>query len=450
MFKSRPYIWEKTGQNEHTIFAVCLLLFLSFSMFSMTLRLIPAQSDDLTLLSSVAQTKNPLAYLVGDWGLGNNAYRPLHSILLWFSYKAFGINALPNQLFSIILHFSAILLLFRLILKITSDWILSFLLASLSLVSIYTFSSVIWVSDRPTLFVAIFFLLLLNHIYFRCKSQAKLNVPYIVLLSILALMSKESGLIVPIFAIVIGIHMTSTLKFKFKMIIVLILIILAYFLLRFLLFGENPISYSESGYLFGMKYYSNSNELPMIQKLIAFGDNIFKNLLTTFFPIFGIEGEIETGFVNSLISLLFRTPIILFTIGVFTLAVRRKLSLLQKYALAIIFLNSVIHYSVFRYRTQYLSQMAFCLFVAASPALMKNPNRKIAIKITAILLLVFSIIWINLQCTSYLVNRYRRLNIYDLDTIIENTTRIDEKIIKQLKDKYKLKDESEEDLTKKQ
>lgn len=118
--------------EEQTIIATGLLLLLCVAMFSVALSFVPAKGDDLILLSSVANRKNPFSYFVGGWGLGNNAYRPLHSIFLWLIYRAFGISALPNQLINIALHFVSILLLFRIIQRFQPDRVVSFLLASLS------------------------------------------------------------------------------------------------------------------------------------------------------------------------------------------------------------------------------------------------------------------------------------------------------------------------------
>lgn len=198
-------------REERYIFAYALILVLGFSIFSTTISFVPANGDDLILLSSVAKISSPLKFFVGDWGLDNNAYRPLHSLSIWLIYHFFGVTASYKQLFNLVLHLAIICLLFRFISRIQPNIIVSLLLTLISLVSMSTISPVTWVSDRPTLFVALFLFLLLNYLY-KYEQPFKVNIPYIVILSILALMSKESGLIVPIFTLYFALQSTLPQK----------------------------------------------------------------------------------------------------------------------------------------------------------------------------------------------------------------------------------------------
>ena len=74
-------ICEIVLAEEKTIITIVLLLLLCVALFAVTLSFPPTDADDLILLSSVANTQNPLSYFVGDWGL-NDRYRPLHSVSL--------------------------------------------------------------------------------------------------------------------------------------------------------------------------------------------------------------------------------------------------------------------------------------------------------------------------------------------------------------------------------
>jgi hypothetical protein len=420
--------------NEQQNLSVYALLFLiGFSVFGTALSFVPANLDDLKLLSAVAITPTPMKFFIGNWGLGDY-YRPLHSLTLWFSYQLFGVSAGYHQLLNLILHFVIVCLLFRLIRSVQPDITISFILTSLALVSIYTMSPATWVSDRPTLFVALFFMLLLNHIYKNGQPNVG-RTSYIVILSILALMSKESGLIVPLFIIYYSVCMKQHAEYRAKIIIISLIIIAAYGAFRLTIFGSQAFSCPENGYIFGVMHFDNLYLLPKHLQYYAYLENVIKNLIAPIFPVFNWEGGILS--ISSLIS---RSPIWFLTLLLVTLTYR-KLSSLQKVALAIIVLNSVIHTSLFRYRTQYLSQLAICIFVASSPLLLNNNfNRKLIVKIIAISLLLFNIIWVSLYLNSTLLFYYDMLNKYDLLPVIqESSPRIDNKIVIRVLKKYKVK-----------
>jgi hypothetical protein len=421
-------------KEEQNLSAYALLFLIGFSVLGTALSFVPANGDDLTLLSTVANTPTPIKFFFGDWGLGNY-YRPLHSLTLWFSYQFFGVSAGYNQLLNLILHFAIVCLLFRLIRSIQPDITISFLITSLSLVSIYTMSPATWVSDRPTLFVALFFLLLLNHLYKNGQPNVG-RTSYIVILSILALMSKESGLIVPLFILYYGVCMKQPAKYRTKIIIISLIIIAAYGTFRLMIFGLHTFSYSETGYMFGVIHIDNLYLLPKYLQYYVYLENVIKNLIAPIFPVFNGEGGIL-----SIRALIRWSPLWSLTLILVALTTRKlsKLSSLQKVALVIIVLNSLIHTSVFRYRTQYLSQLAICIFVASSPLLLNSTiNRKFVVNILAIALLLFNIIGVSRSLNSTLLFRYEMLNKYDLLPIIKACSpRIDNQIVMQVLKKYK-------------
>ena len=91
----------------------------------------PAAADDLRILSSVSQTRDPLSYFATDWGMQNTywltdgridtkrrTYRPLHSISIWLGYRMFGVTAYPNQLINLILHVLNCLLLLEVLYRL--------------------------------------------------------------------------------------------------------------------------------------------------------------------------------------------------------------------------------------------------------------------------------------------------------------------------------------------
>ena len=186
-------------ENKSQILGGLALTLLGYAFYNPALRFAPTDFDDLVLLSNIKNTNNPFSFFIQDWGFGNYGYRPLHSFSLWVGLQIFGVSSGPNQLFNLILHLVVILLLYRFTLKINKEPALAFIFSALSIVSLYTFSPPTWISDRPTLFVGIFLLLLLNF-FISNESTEKISVLIPVGLSAFALMSKESGLIVPILA----------------------------------------------------------------------------------------------------------------------------------------------------------------------------------------------------------------------------------------------------------
>ena len=111
--------------------------------------------------------------------------------------------ALPYQLLSLGLHIVVIALLFELISHVArhDGPALRLLLALVALVSPYTVSGASWIADRPTLMVALSLLLLIRHLYVGGARPR----PWILGgLSAIAVLSKESGLVVPALVVVYG------------------------------------------------------------------------------------------------------------------------------------------------------------------------------------------------------------------------------------------------------
>jgi hypothetical protein len=222
------------------LIATALLFLFSLAMFHTAIEFVPGTIDDLEVLSSVAHTTNPLKYLVGDFGMAPYAggpwghYRPLHSISIWIVYKTLGIKFGLNQAINVVLHFMNATLVLLLIWRTQKNIALSFMGASLFLVSVHTMSPATWIADRPNLQVGLAFLLLLHHVVTVRDSGEKLRVPYVLLLSLFGLLSKESGLIVPVMAIVVSARLAGgTLWHRVRASAVYGTVIVAYFLGRF-------------------------------------------------------------------------------------------------------------------------------------------------------------------------------------------------------------------------
>ncbi len=423
-------------EKEDVLPYTCMLVLLAIGIFSITLAFVPSNGDDLTLLSSVAKTSNPLSYFVEAWGQGNNAYRPLHSISVWLVYRAFGVSAFPNELINLVFHVINVLLLFKLLARIQQDKVIAFLFAALTLFSVLTISPASWVSDRPTLLVATALLLLLNHLLVQSQTPQRVNLVYVSALSVLALLSKESGLILPLILIFASFRFDLSGAQRIKMTLIPVLIIVCYFLARAAMFGQNVVAYNESGYLFGVTRYESLAALPPHMQYLAHTENVVKNFLTPMFPIFGFEGQIDIGSFPW--SFMQNIPVLVLSVALVVITIERKLSEPQRFAIVIMVLNALLHYAVFRYRVQYLAQVAFCIFLASSPLVSAASRyRKTAIKLVAFACLCFSTLFVERSLHGMLLHRYEELNTYHLVNALRGYSgRVDQKIIQQVIDRY--------------
>jgi hypothetical protein len=408
------------------------IIFTGYAFYNPALRFVPVDFDDLVLLSAVKNVSNPLAFFIQDWGFGNYGYRPLHSFTLWLGYRLFGVSSGPNQAINLALHIVVILLLYALLTRLQPNRLLAFLFASLGLVSLYTVSPATWISDRPTLFVAFFLLVSLNYLV-RLEKNSHPNFLLLAGFSVLALMSKESGLLVPLVIIAVIFFNFEKSSQNKKTIIGLAFILFAYILFRFIIFGSQAGTYDESGYLLGFRYYQSSSALSGPDIIISKIENIIKNILAIFFPLFDGQGKISLIGTASNSIILISTTLILAV-----LAFSRKLTCFQKIGLVIILLNALIHFQVFRYRTLYLGQMGFIIFLAASPIFSDSKSIRSAVAVIAAALLFFwSMNIIGENLTYQYLNRLDLLRTPTFEKdILASSSRIDPQIVKQIIAKY--------------
>ncbi len=432
MKKKILFVIEFLNSKRKDILCYLSIIFIGYAFYNISLRFVPVDFDDLILLSVVKNTDNPLRFFIQEWGFGNYGYRPLHSISLWLGFRIFGVSSGPNQLINVFLHITVIVLLYTLINHLQSDRSIAFIFSCLSLVSFYTVSPATWVSDRPTLFVALFLLILLNY-FVHLGKRNQPNIFILVVLSLLGLMSKESGLIIPVVSVyILFTQFEKDLRNK-SAIISLLLVIAAYVLLRFIIFGSQAGTYFESGYLYGIKYYENSQMLVGVEKVIMVAENIFKNILAVFLPVFDGQGKI------SLIGTWTNSIVLIFsTVSLIAMTVSKKPSVYQKISLVIIFLNAVLHFQVFRYRTLYIAQIALSIFLASSPLLTdKNEFRRIFTVLIGAILLLWNIHIIGENLTYQLLARLNLLHEEGFElNILQSSSRIDAEVIKQILFKY--------------
>lgn len=395
----------------------------------------PANGDDLVILSSAAKTPNPLNFLISDWGLHNNAYRPVHSILIWIAYQRFGIWALPNQFINLCLHIANLLLLFFILWKEkVNRWIAPLLVMGFG-ASMYAASPTVWVSDRPTLMVAAILNLTLIFLLYRKNTRLIYSIIILTALCVAALLCKESGLVIPL--TIITYSLLSRSPDRKWIVISLIITTIVYLAFRTAIFFNQAFSYSESGYLFGITPYQDINQFPLILKFVAYLDNIIRNLLSPLLPLFGQQGEL----LNSS-AIMERVWMILALILLFVFALKnRNGNRLGKIALIILVLNSLVHFQLYRYRTLYIGFEALILFIGNSfTQFTWKQNYRIILTALACLAVL---IWMNTTYTGTLIDnqyfkRSQEINKFELTNVIaERGDNVSADIIKEVLARYK-------------
>lgn len=397
----------------------------------------PANGDDLVILSRASTTENPLRYFVSDWGLGNHAYRPLHAISIWALYKMVGVWSMPNQALNLGLHIVNALLLFTFLYQQkVPAWIATLAAASFG-TSMYAVSPATWISDRPTIMVGLIFNLTLFLLYSTRKIR---RLPMMLLctsLFILAFLSKESGLIIPLAAIVI-VWFTKR-EHRYWITGAAVASILAYFLLRGILFGGQAFDYSESGYLFGWIFYPDNVKFPFLLQMLVYVDNILKNTGATLLTIFGPEG----GFLP-IEEVLPRFGMVLSVFLAFIFSVtRKKTALFGKIALFILLINAGIHFQLFRYRALYIGFEAVILFIGASFSQSQWSKEKFA-QLIMLIITIGVVISNGFYIHDHLLNqsfkRNREINRYELSNVIaERRDQLSPEIIHEVLERYKRK-----------
>jgi len=426
------------------LIATALLFLFALAVYHASIQWAPGTVDDLEVLSSVAHTANPLKYLVGDFGMAPYAggnyghYRPLHSISIWVVYKTLGIKFQVNQIINLVLHFINTMLVFFIIWRARKDIALSFMGASLFLISVHTMSPATWIADRPNLLVGLAFLLFLHHVVTVREAGKNLRVPYVLFLCVFGLLSKESGLIVPVMAIVVSARLAGgTWWHRIRASAGWATVIVAYFLGRVLMFGANAISYSNLGCLFGVRPYPLASALPGHLPQLAIVDNVLKNILQMILPIFTEYGGFTFLFDPARVAVL----VMLGAVAMFYLVastLRSKLSPLQVDCMWAVLVNAVIHNAIYRYRDLYSAQIAICIFVACSVLLREQRRKAMALAAAGVVLAV-SIVRVDDFIQDMYLRRYIELNTYKFQRLLEthDAPNLDRQLLQQVVEKYK-------------
>jgi hypothetical protein len=313
-----------------------------------------------------------------------------------------------------------------------------FLLTAATLVSVYSVSPASWISDRPALLVGGVLLLLLDRAVRALEGDAPLGPLPVALLSLLAVLCKESGLIVPLVGLAAAFVLPLHRVRRWPVVAAAVGVMGAYMVFRVSLFGVHAASYAESGVILGFTRYSDRADLPGLLPLYALAENVFKNVVAVFLPVFDNKGGLFIG-----------TPVVAWGSAVLATAFlglaafARPLTGVQRLALLLIAANAVIHLAVFRYRTMYLSEIAFVLFIAGAAATSVPAGRRLALaKGAAMVLLLANVVLASSQVDNGLERRARNLERTHFGTTDPRyIERVDSTVVERIHQRYRLRPE---------
>lgn len=183
-------------------------------------------------------------------GEENNFYRPLQIISYLFDFQLYGLNPAGYHLTNIVLHILVSLCVLLYVRILFKDNLLSFLTASLFVVHPIHTEAVAYVSGRADSLSAMFIFLCLIS-YAKIYHSSKKNIWFVIMLlsCLLALLSKEISIILPL--LILLYHYTFKKQIVFKWFLPLIGIISMFIVLR----------------LFFIEILSNTVETSFIQRL---------------------------------------------------------------------------------------------------------------------------------------------------------------------------------------
>lgn len=160
----------------------------------------------------------------------SNSYRPFQSLTLMLDYSIWGLNPIGYHLTNIILHILAALLLYFLLLRMTSDQLISYFTSLLFITHPINTEAVAYISGRADSLSAIFILASIL-LWIRSKSNKTLYLMSIISF-IFALLSMESAIVLLLLLLAYEFIFNQTKKNKFIALIPFFAIILLYAVLR--------------------------------------------------------------------------------------------------------------------------------------------------------------------------------------------------------------------------
>ncbi len=151
--------------------------------------------DDFTLVTYSRLLRNPLLPFVQEHFPGSPYFRPLGMALWWLSVQCFGNTIKPQYAINLLLHIAVTLVLWRLLLALTSHRLLAWLIALLFAVHPIAIGTSLWLADRFDLLAALFGFAALHMAYRYRSAQALRYLLLTLMLLLLALAAKETSLV---------------------------------------------------------------------------------------------------------------------------------------------------------------------------------------------------------------------------------------------------------------
>jgi hypothetical protein len=122
-----------------------------------------------------------------------------------------------------------------------------------------------------------------------------------------------------------------------------------------------------------------------------------------------------------------------------SLGFSKKINRYQVIGLVIILINAILHFQVFRYRTLYLAQLGFSIFLAASGRFSEGYfSWKVVAFSIAVVLVLWSVHIIGENMTYIYLDRYNLLHQPDFEQmILSSSNRIDAQVVQRIIGKYR-------------
>jgi tetratricopeptide (TPR) repeat protein len=232
------------------VVSIILIIILGFVIYSNSLHGKFIWDDDLLIKDNIyiKSWSNVLKIFAGDMGAGSAVktgfYRPLQILTYMIDYSIWKLDVLGYHLTNIILHILVALAIYWFMDLIFVDRLVSFLTSALFIIHPIHTEAVSYISGRADPLASLFMLLTFIF-YIKQLHSNKAELYILILLSyILALLSRESSLMLPILLLLY--HYTFKEKLKIREFLSLVSIAFIYILLRMAVFKSSASNILQS------------------------------------------------------------------------------------------------------------------------------------------------------------------------------------------------------------
>jgi hypothetical protein len=260
----------------------------------------------------------------------------------------------------------------------------AFLAAALYLASIHTVETAVWVAARTDLLVGTCLLASLLHLRRRRAAGLAADVRVVAVWSVVALLAKESGVLVPLLAAGTALRPRRWKDSCWPVVVVALSILLAYAAFRVAIFDTFAVDtrYEERPILlFGGRDLA---ETAPALRVAGYGETAVKNAVAVVLPIFDNQ-----GLVYPPAKLVRRAPLWLLTPVLLALTWIRPLSVRQRQGLLILALSALVHSFFFAGYLLYLGQIGFCLLIGGG-----RPRRRRTVEVVCAALLLVHVFFV--------------------------------------------------------